>query len=302
MDGSHHDFDTLDDLPGALALTESAFPELTTGAAISKAQIARYYDRSFWGYTLLHSREGAVHMALDTDGFHGQAAEIKHLLPDEGPILEVGCGRGFNLALLAEHRPDLGFKGIDYSPSHVRAAKKKLDRFPNAEIARGDFHALDIADDSAAMVYAVETLCHAQDYDTVLAELHRVLRPGGQLVIFDGFRTCAPAAPDIAKAMRYTEAAMAVPAFADTTDFETQARAAGFAITENTDRTADILPMLRTMSRRARRFYARPLLRRLIMTLAPRELAQNSVAALLMATTCQAGAHAYRRVILTKPA
>ena len=293
--------DSIEHLPRALALAEAAFPELTSSDPITKAKIARYYDRAFWGYTLFHSREGAVHMALGNRGFDGQAAEIAPFVPAEGPVLEVGCGRGYNLAYLAARHPGSAFTGIDYSRTHVRAAQRKLASLGNAAASHGDFHALAFDDGQFPLIYAVETLCHAQDYPTVLAELFRVLAPGGRLIIFDGFRSSDTAADNMAKAIRYTEAAMAVPAFAQIKAFERWAIQAGFAVEENSDLTANILPNLRHMARRARSFYARPILRRVVTALAPRELTQNSVAALLMATTCQAKAHSYRRLVLTKP-
>ena len=295
------DLDSIERLPQALALAEAAFPELTSSEPISKAKIARYYDRAFWGYTLFHSREGAVHMALGDRGFDVQAAEIASFVPAEGPVLEIGCGRGYNLAYLAARHPGSNFTGIDYSHAHVRTAQRKMASLVNAQASHGDFHALAFDDGQFPLIYAVETLCHAQDYPTVLAELFRVLAPGGRLVIFDGFRSSDTASDDMAKAIRYSEAAMAVPAFAQIDAFKRWAKQAGFAVAENSDRTADILPNLRHMARRARSFYARPMLRRVITAVAPRELTQNSVAALLMATTCQAKAHSYRRLVFSKP-
>jgi len=293
-----------------LRLINEVFPDLSAMDKIGKSDIADYYDRSFLGYSVFHSKDGAVHLALTPgagatrEDFEVQASEVSEVIGeiDAQTVLEVGCGRGFNLALLAGTYPKRRFFGIDYSPSHVKAAKKRLKKHANAQMSFGDFHALpEFSDEQFDLIYAVETLCHAQYFPVVFSELQRVLPRGGVLIVYDGFRErVQDADADMMSAIRFTERAMAVPQFAEIDRFAADAQKAGFEILQNTDRTDDALPNARKLERLARRFFRRPYLPRTRIPLAPRKLVQNAVAGLLMPTLMDCRALSYRRLVLRK--
>lgn len=119
-------------------------------------------EARLWWYRALHTRlVGAL------DGIDGR-------------VLDAGCGTGGLLAALSACRPDLALVGVEWAEQAViRAAAKS-----GAAIARGSVNALPFADASFAAAVAADVLCHAAvDPDVALAELKRVLRPGGILVI-----------------------------------------------------------------------------------------------------------------------
>ncbi len=97
-----------------------------------------------------------------------------------GDVLDAGCGTGGFLAALRGVRPRLRAVGLEWdSIAAARAARKS-----QAPIARGSVNAMPFADQSFDAAVAADVLCHAAvDPATALAELHRVLRPGGLLVI-----------------------------------------------------------------------------------------------------------------------
>jgi len=300
----------IETLRADLRLIDEVFPDLAGSSVVEKSDIADYYDRSFLGYSVFHSRDGAVHLALTPgagaarEDFEVQAKEVSDFIRETAAsrVLEVGCGRGFNLAYLAQTHPDQQFFGVDYSPSHVKAAKKRLKRLGNVQMSFGDFHGLPgFTDAQADLIYAVETLCHAQDPSAVLAEMCRILPQGGLLIVYDGFRDRIDGLGDeMMTAIRYTERAMAVPQFAEIRDFERRAREVGFEVLENTDRTDDALPNARRLERLARRFFKRPYLPSTRIPLAPRKLLQNAVAGLLMPTVMEGRALSYRRTVFRK--
>ena len=97
-----------------------------------------------------------------------------------GPILDAGCGTGGFLAMLKTHRPDLIRFGIEWDATAAPRARTKS----GALVARGSVNTLPFADQSFDAVLSADVLCHAAvDPEQALAELKRVLKPGGRLIL-----------------------------------------------------------------------------------------------------------------------
>jgi SAM-dependent methyltransferase len=115
----------------------------------------------------------------------------------EGRVLELGCGGGINQPLYDAARIasytglDPSAKGLDYARA-AAAAKGWV-----AEIRQGFGEALPFADASFDTAVCTFTLCSVTDQSQTLAELRRVLRPGGVLLYAEHGRS-----PDEAVARR----------------------------------------------------------------------------------------------------
>jgi SAM-dependent methyltransferase len=97
-----------------------------------------------------------------------------------GRVLDAGCGTGCFLAVLRRHRPDLARFGIEWDQTAAARAKAKSA----AAIAQGSVNALPFASASFDAAISADVLCHAEvDPHAALTELHRVLRPGGRLIL-----------------------------------------------------------------------------------------------------------------------
>jgi SAM-dependent methyltransferase len=127
-------------------------------------------DRMWW-YRALHAR------LLDA---------LARLLPERGVpnraarLLDAGCGTGGLLAKLARERPDLALTGIEWNEAAAARARRKS----GAEILRGSVGALPFATASFDAAISADVLCHrAVDPARALAEMARVLRPGGLLLV-----------------------------------------------------------------------------------------------------------------------
>jgi SAM-dependent methyltransferase len=97
-----------------------------------------------------------------------------------GRLLDAGCGTGGFLAMLRVQRPDLIRVGLEWDVQAAIRARAKS----GAIVARGNVNALPFADDSFDAAVSADVLCHAAvDPAASLAELKRVLRPGGRLVV-----------------------------------------------------------------------------------------------------------------------
>lgn len=103
-------------------------------------------------------------------------------IPAGGAILDVGCGTGSALRILAARRPSL-LAGIDISPKAIGAAREKLAGL-DADLKTGDVEAglpwPDATFDAATMT---AVLHHLPDPGRVLHHIRRVLKPGGRLIV-----------------------------------------------------------------------------------------------------------------------
>ena len=98
----------------------------------------------------------------------------------QGRVLDAGCGTGGFLAVLANKRPDISGFGVEWDHDAARRARGKSA----AAIARGSVNALPFPDAGFDAAVSADVLCHrAVDPARATAELWRVLRPGGRLVV-----------------------------------------------------------------------------------------------------------------------
>ena len=96
-------------------------------------------------------------------------------LADDGPVLDLGCGRGYWMEQLAQRR--LRAVGVEYEVD--RAAEAAA----HGPAVSGDAARLPLADASVGLVWSIHVLHHLREPTRVLAEVRRVLRPGGALVL-----------------------------------------------------------------------------------------------------------------------
>jgi arsenite methyltransferase len=107
-------------------------------------------------------------------------------LPVGARVLEIGCGNGATTKLIMQHVNPAHLVGIDPSSVFIDMAREKFTGERRVSFALGDAVATGQADCSFDLVIAHTVYSHLVDPEGALAEARRVLRPGGQLVIFDG--------------------------------------------------------------------------------------------------------------------
>jgi ubiquinone/menaquinone biosynthesis C-methylase UbiE len=104
-------------------------------------------------------------------------------------VLEIGSGSGSVARQILSIHPDLAWTAIDIDPHMTRAAVARLREFPNASARTADATALPFPDDSFDSVVSCLMLHHIIDWERAVAEVTRVLRPGGTFVGYDLVRT-----------------------------------------------------------------------------------------------------------------
>jgi ubiquinone/menaquinone biosynthesis C-methylase UbiE len=103
-------------------------------------------------------------------------------------LLEVGCGNGYLLEVLRERFPEIRLCGVDYSPDMVGLASSR--RLENCEIKREDVRSLTFPSEAFDVIVSERcliNLLNASDQGRAVQELHRVLKPGGHLVLIEAF-------------------------------------------------------------------------------------------------------------------
>lgn len=99
-------------------------------------------------------------------------------------VLDLGCGPGMDLPVMADAVTTSGrVIGVDVDPAMVAAARSLLNYYPQVDVRQGDAHALPVDDGTADRARVDRALQHVENPAGVLAELHRVLKPGGLLRI-----------------------------------------------------------------------------------------------------------------------
>lgn len=123
-----------------------------------------------------------------------------------GDTLEVAIGTGLNLGL---YPPEVRLTGIDLSPVMLEIARSRASKGGvQAELREGDAHDLPFADGTFDSVVCTFSLCNIPDEGRALAEMSRVLKPGGRLVLVDHVRSTIRPVYWIQKAIEFVSVRM----------------------------------------------------------------------------------------------
>lgn len=131
------------------------------------ADALRWYDESYAGRNRLED--------IATDYLRPQRDQVTALVREyrlTGPSLDIGCGTG----IFADAVPN--YVGLEYSPAALMA--EGFERY--ARVA-GDARELPFAGQSFELIISFNVIEHVDDVAKVFAEIDRVLRPGGMIMI-----------------------------------------------------------------------------------------------------------------------
>ncbi len=107
---------------------------------------------------------------VDFDGYKGKN------------LLEIGCGAGIDLVRFA--RGGAKVTGIDLSNTAIDLACKNIERSGhNADLRVMNGEYMQFGDNMFDVVYAHGVLQYTADTEKMIAEIHRVLRPGGEAIL-----------------------------------------------------------------------------------------------------------------------
>jgi len=140
-----------------------------------------YYDKGYRTHckAILHMND----VAWELLGFDGTQPQR---------VLDAGCGVGGTSTYLAKKYPAVMFTGISLVPSEIQIANELADQNKvtgNTRFLVDNYCTTSFPEASFDGIIALESLNYARDTRAVIREFSRVLRPGGRLVILDGFRS-----------------------------------------------------------------------------------------------------------------
>lgn len=103
-------------------------------------------------------------------------------------LLDVGCGTASLITLLARDTAAERLVGLDFSAVMAARAAEKVADSEKLHIVNGDAERLPFADETFDLVTCCNSFHHYPHQAGAVAEFRRVLRPGGRLILVDGFR------------------------------------------------------------------------------------------------------------------
>ena len=110
-------------------------------------------------------------------------------IPQEGYILDIGCGGGYNIRRMLERSKGGKFIGLDISGESVRKAKKvnSAELGKRVKIIQGSAETLPCKPESVSLVTAFETVFFWKDVDLAFENVFRCLKAGGSFAVIHNY-------------------------------------------------------------------------------------------------------------------
>ncbi|HLP43592.1 MAG TPA: methyltransferase domain-containing protein [Fibrobacteria bacterium] len=258
----------------------------SASAREAKARVRRYYQAATEDYLKYYESDWHHHMHYGfdrglpkggnpTENLVRYLAGIAHLLPGRSSrthkpahaprVLDAGCGVGGSAIWLAKEAGcscvgitlvesqahlAMGFasqRGVApvTSPGAVSTRRDK----GRARFLANDFTTPAFKPGSFDVVWALESFDHAPDKEDWIGRIYDLLKPGGRLLIADGFRADRPFSTVEDRVFRRFLAGWAVPHLCTARELKTWAIRAGFEVEHEEDISADVMPHARAIFR-----------------------------------------------------
>lgn len=109
----------------------------------------------------------------------GEQAIARMHVPADARVLDVGCGSGWATRLLADYASDGRVTGIDISDEMVNLARESSASYHNVDFEVASAEQLPFPDNEFTHAFSMESLYYYANLPKALAEIQRVMQPGG---------------------------------------------------------------------------------------------------------------------------
>jgi cyclopropane fatty-acyl-phospholipid synthase-like methyltransferase len=170
-------------------------------------------------------------------------ADIANISPGEY-VLDAGCGYGGSVLWLAKHRQAKAV-GITLCANQVKIASEQASKRPFVyapEFLVMDYMQTTFPSASFDVVWAIESVCHAKNKRDFVKEAWRILKPGGRLILADGFHIKNDYTVKEQKILAKAVSGWAVSSMESQPNFESYLTAQGFKHQKVIDATPKVLP------------------------------------------------------------
>lgn len=175
-------------------------------------------------------------------------AKIAQITPQDH-VLDAGCGVGGSSIFLSE-KIGCRVTGITLSEKQVetathKAAERHLAQPPTFLVR--DYTNSGFPDASFDVVWAIESVCHAEDKRLFLKEAWRLLKPGGRLILADGFNVRNSYTNEEKELLNKTVNGWAVDSMESIPNFDRYLHEQGFKNIVSQDATHYVMPSSRRL-------------------------------------------------------
>jgi cyclopropane fatty-acyl-phospholipid synthase-like methyltransferase len=220
----------------------------------SKQEISHYYDLSESHYRLFWKLDKAKSLHYGywdktTKNFHEALLNINKILSKKASVikddavLDAGCGVGGSSLWLGKHI-GCNVTGISLSEKQVAKANRLAEKEnvgDRVHFFKKDYTSTGFNDASFDVVWAIESVCHANNKSDFLKEAFRLLKKGGRLIMADFYKKENLDEKD-AEIIEQWAHGWAVPDFSTIEEFEKQLYQTGFTNVIMEDATKNIEP------------------------------------------------------------
>ena len=229
-------------------------------ASTCREKIIDYYnccwtDAEFgWGLDTYHSIHYGYYDRYHCS--HGLAVEnfnrvISHKakIKRDDRVLDAGCGVGGSSVWLGQER-GCAVVGINVIPAQLTRARNLAELRGVTDLVTFelcDYNSTGLPDESFTVVWGLESICHSEDKREFCREAWRLLKPGGRIIVADGFLAREAVGQTERRYLQEWYDGWAVPHLSRIDEFRTYLSSAGFAELTFNDVTGNILPSARRM-------------------------------------------------------
>lgn len=233
---------------------------------LDKEAIKRYYSETQFEYNLIWNWNLKTTPALHFGYYDAKATNHRQAISRANEVLaeyggikpgdrivDAGCGLGHSCEWLAENY-NAEVTGITLVPKQVETILKRKRQHAKVNFLVADYLAMPFENNSVDVVWAFESLCHAENKIDFYREAFRVLKPGGKLLIAEYLRKSRPMSAQNEELLNEIFHAWAIPDLDTLSEHANHAASAGFRDFKDRDITAHVMKSYSNLRETCRRY------------------------------------------------